>query len=193
MAAQRDAQGRFVKSKPELSIDLDRVWAALSRSTQVRDRLAKVAAEMKAEAEGIARSEAYDTGDYAGGLEVGTLPARQVREQLRKKTFRGKGTRFSNPLIAAEFRGDPSGGAYDGTVGLVTSRDWKSFLIEFGSIARSPSLVLTRAAENVAKRLGLEFVVLFEGKTTKQNLDEWRAKGGARAVAIAKREAGEGA
>lgn len=180
-------------AKPELTIDLDRLWAALSRSTQVRDRLAKAAEEVRAEADSLARSEAYDTGKYAAGLEVVTLPARQVREQLRKKAFRGTGTRFANPLIAAEFRGDPSGGAYDGTVGVVTSRDWKSFLIEFGSIARSPSLILTRAAENVAKRLGLEFVPLFEGKTTEQNLAEWRAKGGARAVAIAKREAGDGA
>ena len=177
-------------AKSELTIDLNRVWAALSRSTQVRDLLTKTAEAVLAEAEALARSEAYDTGKYAAGLEVVTLPARQVREQLRKSRFRGSGTRFSNPLISAEFRGDPSGGAYDGTVSVVTSKNWKSFLIEFGSIARSPSMVLTRAAERVSKRLNLEFVPLFEGKTTEQNLPEWRSKGGARAIAIAKRKGG---
>jgi hypothetical protein len=179
--------------KAKLTIDYDRVWAALSRSTQVRDRLAEIAEKVRDEATSLARSEAYDTGKYAAGIETGTLPARQVREKLRANRFRGSGKRFSNPLIAAEFRGDPSGGSYDGTVGIVASRDWKSFLIEFGSIARSPSLVLTRAAQNVASRVkGVQWVALFEGKTTEQNLTAWRETGGPRAIAIATKKRGQG-
>jgi len=159
-----------VTNKNELILDFDRVWAALSRSTQLRKELEKVAEEVKRTAEGIARAEAFDEGDYVKGLDVVSLPARKVREQLRGRN-RTQGTRFENPLLSAKFKGDPDGGNYDGTVSVVTAKDWKSSLIEFGSLARNPSLVLTRSAEKAEKR-GVTFTLLFKGKTKSQNLAE---------------------
>jgi hypothetical protein len=173
--------------KHELTLDAKRLWQALSRSTQIRDRLAEVAKEVRDEAARIARSEAFDEGDYEAGLEVVTASARQVKEKLRTNRSRTVGTRFDNPLLSAKFEGDPSGRDYDGTVGIVTAKDWKSSLIEFGSLARNPTFTLTRAAAKVGNQPGIEYIVLFESnKQTTQNLEEFGR------VIAEKRKGGEG-
>lgn len=159
-----------MSKKSNLQIDYDRVWAALSRSTQAKKALENVAEEVERTAKQIAKSEAFDTGDYADGIEVLSLPAKAVRKQLRGKT-RARGERFANPLLNADFKGDPDGGAYDGTVSVVAAKDWKSALVEFGSLARNPSLVLTRSAEQ-AEKAGVKFTLLFRGETKSQDLEE---------------------
>lgn len=163
-----------MKDKSELSLDYDRIWAALSRSTQARDALEKVAQEVLQTAQTIAQIEAYDEGDYRRELKVTSVPVRVVRAELRKRN-RTRGTRFDNPLLSAKFKGDADGGAYDGTVAVVGAYNWKSALIEFGSLARNPSLVLTRAAERAASAK-VKFTLLFEGKTKTQNLSEFGRK-----------------
>lgn len=177
-----------MSEKAELTLDAKRVWQALSRSTQVRDRLAEVAQEVQQEAERIARAEAIDEGDYAANLQVVTAHARQVREKLRTSRSRTKGARFDNPLISAKFEGDLSGKAYDGTVAIVTARDWKSQLIEFGSLTRNPTFTLTRAAEKVGDQPGIEYIVLFESRSKDANTKDIEEFG--RRIA-AKRPGGE--
>lgn len=160
--------------KSELTLDYDRIWAALSRSTQARDALEKVAQEVLKTAQTIAQIEVYDKGKYRQGLKVLTVPVRVIKAELRKRQ-RTRGTRFDNPLLSAKFKGDPDGGAYDGTVALVSAFNWKSSIIEFGSLARNPSLVLTRAAEKAASPK-VRWTVLFEGTLKKQNLAEFGRK-----------------
>ena len=112
----------------------------------------------------------------------------RVREKLRTSRSRTKGTRFDNPLISAKFEGDVSGKDYDGTVAIVTAKDWKSQLIEFGSLTRNPTFTLTRAAEKVGDQKGIEYVVLFESRSKDANTKDVEEFG--RRIA-AKRPGGE--
>ena len=160
-----------MSKKSTLELDYDRIWAALSRSTQARAALEKVAKEVQQTAKSLAKKEAFDTGEYADNIVVVSLPARQAREQLRGRN-RTLGKRFDNPLLNAKFQGDPDGGAYDGTISVVAAKSWKSSLLEFGSLARNPSLIMTRSAEK-AKGKGVRFTLLFEGKLVNQDLDQF--------------------
>jgi len=189
---QRDSKGRFVK-KSQLTLDYDAIWKGISRSTQARDALQQVAQELKAEAQRLAKQDAYDTGDFHDGIDVVLVPARQARQEFARGYAKRKAAgqvAAKSKFLDIETKGDPDGGAYTGTVAVVTSRSWKSWIIEFGSLARNPSFIFTRAVEAFNKE-GVESAVTYRGNVVRQNLEEWRKRRGHYAVRIAGERTGQ--
>jgi hypothetical protein len=177
----------MAEKKAKLSLDYDQVWKGISRSTQVRDALQAVADELKAEAQRLAKQDAYDTGDYHDGIDVLLVPARQARQEFARgyaKRKKAGQVAFSSKFLDADTKGDLDGGAYDGSVAIIVSRSWKSWIIEFGSLARNPSFIFTRALESFRKQ-GVEAEVTYRGNVVRQNLEEWRKARGHYAVRIA--------
>lgn len=172
--------------KNKLTLDYDAIWKGISRSTQARDALEALAAEMKTELQRLAKQDAYDTGEFHDGIDVVLLPARQAKEEFargyQKRKLAGQ-VSASNRFLDVETKGDPDGGAYNGTIAVVTSRSWKSWIIEFGSLARNPSFIFTRALSSFRKD-GVQVDITYGGNVSRQNLEEWRALGGAYAVRI---------
>ena len=183
----------MAEKKAKLTLDYDQVWKGISRSTQVRDVLQQVAEELKAEAQRLAKQDAYDTGDYHDGIDVILIPARQARQEFARGYAKRKAAgqvSVQSKFLDTETKGDPDGGAYDGTVAVLTSQSWKSWIIEFGSLARNPSFIFTRALEAFNKK-GVEAAVTYKGNVVRQNLDEWRKRRGHYAVRIAGEASGQ--
>lgn len=183
----------MAQKKAKLTLDYDQVWKGISRSTQVRDALQSVADELKAEAQRLAKQDAYDTGDFHDGIDVLVVPARQAREEFARgyaKRKRAGKVAFQSSLLDADTKGDLDGGAYTGSVAIIVSRSWKSWIIEFGSLARNPSFIFTRAIENFSKQ-GVEAEVTYRGNVVRQNLEEWRKRRGHYAVRIAREATGQ--
>lgn len=164
-----------MSKKSNAQIDFDRVWAAISRSTTLKAQIVEITEKVREEAARLARAEAYDEGDYAAGIELNVVGAKQARAALRKATSararKRSGAAGKNKFIDVEFSGDIDGGAYDGSIGIIAATDWKSLLIEFGSIARNPSFIFRRAAEAVAQN-GVEFIPIVDIPSKTQNLEE---------------------
>ncbi len=179
--------------KAKLTLDYDQVWKGISRSTQVRDALQSVADELKAEAQRLAKQDAYDTGDFHDGIDVLVVPARQAREEFARgyaKRKKAGQVAFQSSLLDADTKGDLDGGAYTGSVAIIVSRSWKSWIVEFGSLARNPSFIFTRAIENFSKQ-GVQSEVTYRGNVVRQNLEEWRKRRGNYAVRIAGEATGQ--
>ena len=183
----------MAEKKAKLTLDYDQVWKGISRSTQVRDALQQIAEELKAEAQRLAKQDAYDTGDFHDGIDVILVPARQARQEFARGYAKRKSAGqvvAQSKFLDTETKGDPDGGSYDGTVAVVTSRSWKSWIIEFGSLSRNPSFIFTRAVEAFNKQ-GVESAVTYRGNVVRQNLDEWRKRRGHYAVRIAGEASGQ--
>lgn len=183
----------MTQNKAKLSLDYDAIWKGISRSTQVRDALEQVAKELKDEAQRLAKQDAYDSGEFHDGIEVILVPARQARQEFARGYAKRKAAgqvAISSKFLDADTRGDPDGGAYDGTVAVVTSQSFKSWIIEFGSLARNPSFIFTRAIDAFNKK-GVEAAITYKGNVVRQNLDEWRKRRGNYAVRIAGEASGQ--
>lgn len=183
----------MAEKKAKLSLDYDAVWKGISRSTQVRDALQQVADDLRTEAQRLAKQDAYDTGDFHDGIDVILVPARQARQEFARGYAKRKAAgqvAIRSKFLDADTKGDPDGGAYDGTVAVVTSRSWKSWIIEFGSLARNPSFIFTRALEAFNKK-GVEAAITYKGNVVRQNLEEWRKRRGHYAVRIAGERTGQ--
>jgi hypothetical protein len=183
----------MAQKKAELSLDYDAIWKGISRSTQARDALEEVAKELKAEAQRLAKQDAYDSGDFHDGIEVIIVPARQARQEFARGYAKRKAAgqvAIRSKFLDADTKGDPDGGAYNGTIAVLTSQSWKSWIIEFGSLARNPSFVFTRAIENFSKK-GVENAVTYRGNVVSQNLEEWRKRRGNYAVRISGEKYGQ--
>lgn len=164
-----------MSKKSNAKIDFDRVWAAISRSTTLKAQIVQITEEVRSEAARLARADAFDEGDYADGIELNVVGAKQARAALRKATSararKRSGAAGKNKFIDVEFSGDIDGGAYDGSIGIIAATEWKSLLIEFGSIARNPSFIFRRAAEAVTKP-GVEFIPIVDIQPKSQDLEE---------------------
>ena len=149
------------------------MWAMLSRSTATRNQIEEISNAIADEIKSIALVEAFDKGKYASSIKASVVGAQQARRALNTansdRTRRLQGVAGKNKFIDIEFKGDPDGGAYDGSVGLVVSTSPKSPIIEFGSLARKASFIFTTVAQNFSKD-GIEFVKIFEGQEKKQDL-----------------------
>jgi len=183
----------MAQNKAKLSLDYDAIWKGISRSTQARDALEQVAKELKEEAQRIAKQDAYASGEFHDGIDVILVPARQARQEFARGYAKRKAAgqvAIRSKFLDADTKGDPDGGAYDGTVAVLTSRSWKSWIIEFGSLARNPSFVFTRSIEAFNKK-GVEAAITYKGNVVRQNLDEWRKRRGNYAVRIAGEASGQ--
>ena len=163
------------KNENTLELDFDLIWSAISRSTQVRDAIAKVNEAVAERARSIAQAEAFDKGDYASSIETGTIGASEARSKLKKsRGYRDRNAKvIKSKLISTKYKGDPDGGAYDGTVGIVTTYDWKASLVEWGSLTRNPSLVFTRAAEEQVVDGEITFDILYIAKEHAQDKEKF--------------------
>lgn len=165
--------------KSNANIDFDRAWALLSRSVAAKNEIEKVCKDLVDEIKNNAISDAYDTGKYEQSIKFDIVGAQEGRRALKAKnnlrTRTRQGVVGKNKFIDIEFKGDPEGGAYDGSVGFVISTSPKSTLIEFGSLARKASFVFTKAATTIAQN-GVTFEKIFEGKENAVNLEELGAK-----------------
>lgn len=161
------------KHKSNATLDFDTMWAMLSRSTATRNQIEEISNAMADEIKRIALVEAFDKGNYAKSITASVTGAQQARRALNdannNRTRRLQGVVGKNKFVDIEFKGDPDGGAYDGSVGLVVSTSPKSPIIEFGSLARKASFIFTTVAQNFSKD-GIEFVKIFEGQEKKQDL-----------------------
>lgn len=160
-------------------LDFDAVWEAIGRSTAMRATVEAIAKDVESAAGRLAVQEAYDQGFYSRLFYSGASSAAEVRRAF----FQGKGSRRNrrrrgqegtNRLLegtAEVVKGDPQGSGYGGAVGWVVNTDFKALWVEYGSIAKGPRLILTRASEAVAKARGATFDRLYE-KETAQNTAE---------------------
>lgn len=172
-----------------VNFDFDAVWAALSKSAQLRSYLDNLAKDVSTRAEALARSEAYDEGYYADLFESETGNASQIKRDFqsdankrRSRASQGNKNRIidrqyikgeDGKPIAVE--GDPDGYNYRGSVGVVRNTDFKAVWVEYGSIAKGPRFILSRACESVAASTGNEFERLY-AKTHEQNTSELASK-----------------
>ena len=161
------------KHNSNATLDFDTMWAMLSRSTATRNQIEEISNAIADEIKRIALVEAFDKGNYANSITASVTGAQQARRALKdannNRTRRLQGVVGKNKFVDIEFKGDPDGGAYDGSVGLVVSTSPKSPIIEFGSLARKASFIFTTVAQNFSKD-GIEFVKIFEGQEKKQDL-----------------------
>lgn len=161
------------KHKSNALVDFDTMWAMLSRSTATRNEIQQICNGMVAEIKRIAVAQAFDKGDYAESITATVTGAQQARRALKTanndRTRRLQGVAGKNKFVDVEFKGDPDGGAYDGSVGMIASDNWLSPIIEFGSLARKASFVFTTVAHNFSKN-GVQFVKIFEGQEHKKDL-----------------------
>lgn len=159
--------------------DFDAVWEAIGRSTAMRDTVAKVASEVQREAEANAYRDAFDEGYYKNEFDSGASSGAEVRRLFlgkagtrRNRARRGQtGTNRLLEGTAEIVSGDAQGSGYGGAVGYVINADFKALWIEYGSIAKGPKFVLTKAAEAVAVRRRAAFERLY-AKTHEQNRSE---------------------
>ncbi len=161
-------------NKSNVSINFDTAWAMLSRSVAAKKEIQEVCSNLVDEIKRIAKADAYDTGKYEASIEFFVVGAQQARRALNQRNVnrvrRKQGVVGKNKFIDIEFQGDPDGGAYDGSVGLVVSESPKSPLIEFGSLSRKASFPFTKAATTLSKD-GLQFEKIFEGQEHSVDLD----------------------
>lgn len=158
-----------------VSFDFDAVWSALSRSTQLRAHVEDIAKKVENEATTLARSVAYDEGYYADLFTSQATTSMEVRrefqdtyEKRRNRRRRGTNNRLIDaPTIKGEdgkpvkIKGDPDGSEYKGSVGIVANIDFKAVWVEYGSIAKGPRFVMSKAAETVANANGGEWEPLY--------------------------------
>lgn len=160
-------------------LDFDAVWEAVTRSTAMRARVAAVASDVKSEAEKTARREAFDDGFYARLFGSGVASGAEIRRIFlgkagtrRNRARRGQtGTNRLLEGTAQVVKGDAQGSGYGGAIGYVINEDYKALWIEYGSIAKGPRFILTRAGESVASSRGGQFERLY-AKTHQQNRGE---------------------
>lgn len=160
-------------------LDFDAVWEAIGRSTAMRTAVSAVAKDVKSEAEKTARREAFDEGYYARLFYSGAASGAEVRRIFlgtagtrRNRARRGQtGTNRLLEGTADVVKGDAQGSGYGGAIGYVTNEDYKALWVEYGSIAKGPRFVLTRAGESVARARRAEFQRLY-AKTHEQNSGE---------------------
>jgi len=176
------------------NFNFDEVWAALGKSTELRKVLDDVCAQVCAEAESTARAEAIDDGFYADSFNFDIMTATaakrfywgndNMRNNRRRNGMRGKNRIVDNTatpfhvdgsLIMTEVKGDPDGFAYEGFIGYIKNDDYKAMWVEYGSIAMNPRHIFTRAAENVASRIGGDFEILWNTEHS-QNRSEMSQK-----------------
>jgi hypothetical protein len=180
-------------SKPEgfefVAFDFDVVWSALSRSTQLRNHVENIAKQLENEATSLARAVAYDEGYYADLFTSQATTSQEIRREFqntydKRRNRRRRGT--NNRLIDAptvqgedgkpvKIKGDPDGSEYKGSVGIVANTDFKAVWVEYGSIAKGPRFVMSKAAETVANSNGGEWEPLYSN-THEQNLGELGSK-----------------
>jgi len=167
------------------NFDFDAVWAALSRSTKLRAYIENVGKQVEAQAAGLAQAEANDEGYYANLFVSQAASAPEVRREFndtyqKRRNRRRRGTQsriIDRPTVEGEdgkpvqVKGDPDGSEYGGSVGIVANTDFKALWIEYGSIAKGPRFILSRAAEAVAKTIGAEWEPIY-AKSHEQNLSE---------------------
>lgn len=182
-------------SKPSYefeSFDFDAVWAALSKSTQLRNYIGSICTQVYNEAVAKAKNEAYDEGYYSSLFRYKISSGAEIRrefqntkEKRRNRARRGTINRLIDQPIGPQLqgesgkpvkiKGDPDGSSYIGSVGLVENTDFKAVWVEYGSIAKGPRFILSRSAEEVANRTDNEWEVLY-AKTHQQNIPELKAK-----------------
>lgn len=160
-------------------LDFDAIWAAIGRSTTLQATVGAVAKQVASQAESIANRDAFDEGYYRDLFKSGTASGAEVRSVFlgkagtrRNRARRGQtGTNRLLEGTANFVQGDPQGSGYGGSIGWVINSDYKALWIEYGSIAKGPRFVLTRAAEAVASQRRAEFERLY-AKTHEQNRSE---------------------
>ena len=167
------------------SLDFDAVWVAISRSKKFKDFCGQVADDIQKEATSMAKVEAIDEGYYSDLFEAHTMSANKLRRTFiyaknnmsnRKAagTF-GKNQFFDKPLtqggVVETTKGDVYGLDYTGSMGVVVNTDFKAVWVEYGSMAKGPRFIITRASEKVAKDYGFTFDRVF-AKTHEQNKPE---------------------
>jgi hypothetical protein len=172
-----------------VQFDFDAVWAALSKSTVMRNYMEKLATDVNNQATALARSEAYDEGYYSD-LFVSTVgSASQVRRDFqetqnkrRSRSRQGNKNRIiDRQYIKGEdgkpiaVKGEPDGYEYKGSVGVVSNLDFKAVWVEYGSIAKGPRNIMSRATESVANASGNEWEPLYD-KSYQQNTTELGSK-----------------
>lgn len=169
------------------SFDFDAVWAALSRSTQLRSYMESLAKAVETNATSKARAEAYDKGYYAEEFSSGVENANEIRRTFlkdyqsrrnrRRRGQEGKSRLIDTPTITGpdgkptRIKGDPDGSEYKGSIGYVINEDFKAVWIEYGSIIEGPRFILSRASEEIAGQRGAEFERLYD-KTHEQDTAE---------------------
>jgi hypothetical protein len=165
-----------------VEFDFDAVWAAISRSTQLRGYMENLAAQVESQATALGRSEAYDEGYYADLFSSTVASAAEVRREFtdtynKRRNRRRRGTTsrvIDRPTVPGEdgkpvkIKGDPDGSEYGGAVGVVANSDFKAVWVEYGSIAKGPRFIMSRAAEAVAAQNDAEWEPLY-AKTHEQN------------------------
>jgi hypothetical protein len=166
-----------------VEFDFDIVWSAMSRSTQLRSYMKNLASKVEAQATALGRSEAYDEGYYADLFTSSVAAASQVRREFtdtynarRNRSRRGGKNRIiDRPTIPGEdgkpvkIKGDPDGSEYGGAVGIVANTDFKAVWVEYGSIAKGPRFIMSRASETIAAQNDAEWEPIY-AKTHQQNL-----------------------
>lgn len=152
-----------MSEKSDVRIDLDAMMAAISRSTQFQQAVAVVAAEVRDEAEAIARAVAYDEGYYADRFFSATQQAQNVTRQYAvRRIRRNKAVLGRNRYLDTQFDGDGNPSKYTGSVGVVGNSDFKAVWIEYGSIAKGPRRVMLTAAERVGGRYKIEVEPVYD-------------------------------
>jgi hypothetical protein len=165
-----------------VNFDFDAVWAGLSRSTGLRSYIQNLAKEVESEATSLARAEAYDDGYYADLFTSQVASASEVRREFtdtygkrRNRRRRGGTNRvIDRPTVKGEdgkpvqIKGDVDGSEYGGSVGIVANTDFKAVWVEYGSMAKGPRFILSRAAEAIAGRNDAEWEPIY-AKTHEQN------------------------
>jgi hypothetical protein len=172
-----------------VEFDFDAVWAALSKSSQLRGKLEALAKEVENNATAKARTEAYDEGYYTDLFKSGVDASSTIRKLFtkdyqtrRNRSRRGTISRFiDRPVIKGEdgketrIKGDIDGSEYNGSLGYVINEDFKAIWVEYGSMAKGPKFILSRATEEVANRNEGEWQPLY-AKTHEQNITELKAR-----------------
>lgn len=156
-----------------VNFDLKAVWTALSKSTGIRNHVERVAADIESLATEMGRREAYDEGYYSELFTAGADSGNAVRRAFTgtsnaRRNRRRRGQEGGNRLIdrptvpgpdgkPIRVEGSLDGSEYMGPIGYVVNSDYKAHWVEYGSMAKGPRFILTRAAEAVAKRTGYTF------------------------------------
>lgn len=155
-----------MSERHKLTLDMDAVWAAISRSKQVRDELQQVAEQVVTEASSLARSEAYDTGFYSERFLTESVNAKELRNRLSRDASarsarRRRGQAGKNRILDVKVTGDEDAVAYDGEVNLIVNTSRRAVWIEYGTTKLRPKFILSRASEAVAQRVGGTFERLY--------------------------------
>jgi len=168
-----------------ISLNFDEVWVAISKSKKFDDFCLTVADEIKVEATSMAKNEAIDEGYYSDLFKSASMSANKLRKifQYAKNNTSnrkalgtyGKNRFFDKPDtpggVVDKTTGDVQGKDYSGAIGVVVNEDFKAAWVEYGTIAKGPKFILSRAAEKVAKNYGFTFDRIYN-KSHEQNLTE---------------------